>query len=85
MLMEQPTESISPHDPTSRQDGAVLEGHEQVAGLLCHPLPYWMRCDPEHADPAGRDLDRKPHIQPPQQDRVHGEEVHGYHTGGLGP
>jgi hypothetical protein len=22
--------------------GAVLKGHEQVAGLLCHPLPYWM-------------------------------------------
>jgi hypothetical protein len=21
---------------------AVLKGHEQVAGLLCHPLPYWM-------------------------------------------
>jgi hypothetical protein len=21
---------------------AVLKGHEQIAGLLCHPLPYWI-------------------------------------------
>jgi hypothetical protein len=72
---------ITEHKPELAD--AVLKGHEQVAGLLCHPLPYWMRCHPEHMDPAGRDLDRKQHIQPPQQDRLHGEEVHRQHTGSL--
>jgi hypothetical protein len=34
-------------------------------------------------DPAGCHLDREQHIQPAQQDRVHGEEVDGQHAAGL--
>jgi hypothetical protein len=41
-------------------------------------------CHPEHVDLAGRHLDRKQHVHPPQEDRVHGEEVHRQHTRGLG-
>ena len=51
----------------------VAELHEEVPGLLDHPLPHRMRCHREHVDPAGRHLDRKQDVQPPQQDRVHGE------------
>jgi hypothetical protein len=63
---------------------AVLEDHEQVAGLLCHPLPDRMCCHPEQRNPAAGDLDHKQHIQPLEQHRVHGEEVHRQCPGGLG-
>jgi hypothetical protein len=33
-----------------------------------------MRCDPQHMDPAGRDLDRKQHIQPLEQHRSTGKQ-----------
>jgi len=33
-----------------------FKGHEQIAGLLRHPLPYRMRRYPEHVDLAGGDL-----------------------------
>ena len=32
----------------------VAELHEEVPGLLDHPLPHRMRCHREHVDPAGR-------------------------------
>jgi hypothetical protein len=35
-------------------------------------------------DPAGGHLEHEQDIQPLQQDGVHGEEVHGQHTRGLG-
>ena len=34
----------------------VAELHEEVPGLLDHPLPHRMRCHREHVDPAGRPL-----------------------------
>ena len=43
-----------------------------------------MRCDPEHVDAAGGDIDHKQHVQPLQEHGVHGEEVHRQHTLGLG-
>src|SRR6266542_2792828 len=46
--------------------------------------PCRMRRHPEQVDPAGCDLDREQDVHPPQQDRVHGAEVHSDHTGGLG-
>ena len=44
-----------------------------------------MRCDPEHVDAAGGDLDHEQHVQPLQEHGVHGEEVHGQHALGLCP
>jgi hypothetical protein len=58
--------------------------HDQVAGLLYNPRSGWMLCDTEHVDPAGRYLDREQHMQPLQEDGVHGEEVDGQHALGLG-
>jgi hypothetical protein len=64
---------------------AVFEAHEQVAGLLRHPLSQWMRCHTEHVNPARADLDRKQHVQPLEEHGVHGEEAHRQHTLGLRP
>ena len=61
----------------------LTKGHEQIAGLLCHPVPDWMRCDPEHVDAAGGDLDHEQHVQPLQEHGVHGEEVHRQDAVGL--
>jgi Integrase core domain len=33
--------------------GTVFELHEQVAGLLRHPVPHGMGCDTEQVDPGG--------------------------------
>jgi len=44
-------------DYISEPADAVSKPHEQVPRLLCHPRPHWMRCHPEHVDPAGRHLD----------------------------
>jgi hypothetical protein len=55
---------------------AVFELHEQVAGLLRHPLPDWMRGHPEHLDPAGAHLKHEQHLQPSQPHRVDGEQAH---------
>jgi hypothetical protein len=65
--------------------GAVVKGHEQIAGLLGHPLPHRMRRHPEHMDLTGGDLDHKQHVQTFEQHRVHGEEVHRQDAVGLGP
>ncbi len=39
---------------------------------------------PRAHNPPGRDLNHEQHIQPPQEHRVHAEEVHRQHTIGLG-
>jgi hypothetical protein len=51
----------------------VVNGHNQVAGLLGHPRLHWVRRHPEHMDLAGGDLDHKQHVQPFEQHGVHGE------------
>jgi hypothetical protein len=63
----------------------AFELHEQVAGLLRHPIPNWMRRDTEHMDPPSVRREHEQHVQPLQQHRVHGEDVDGQHTRGLCP
>jgi hypothetical protein len=63
----------------------VSELHEEIPGLLGHPLPHRMRCHAMHVDPACRHLDHQQHLQPLQQHRLHSEEVHGQHTLSLRP
>jgi hypothetical protein len=73
---------IAKHEP--EPTAPLLKVHHQVSGLLGDPLPHRMRRNPQHMDPAGRDLDREQDVQPLQEERVHGEEVHGQHALGLG-
>jgi hypothetical protein len=47
---------IADHKPET--SGAVAEFHQQVPGLLGHPLPHWMRRHPEHMDSTSRHLNR---------------------------
>jgi hypothetical protein len=35
-----------------------------------------MRRHPEHMHPAGGDLDHQQHLQPLEQHRVHGDQIH---------
>src|SRR4051794_24298703 len=63
-------------DQETEPVGPLAEVHQQIPGLLRHPLPYRMRRDAEHMDPAGGDLDGEQNLQPPQQHGIHGEEIH---------
>ena len=56
--------------------GAVVNGHEQIAGLLCPQSPTGCGVTPSTWTPAGGDLDHEQHVQPLQEHGVHGEEVH---------
>ena len=71
-------------DQQPESTDAVSEPHDQVAGLLRHPLPHRMRRHTQHVDPASRHLDDKQHLQLLQQHRVRCEEVYGQYTSGLG-
>jgi hypothetical protein len=44
-----------------------------------------MRCHPKHVDSAGSHLEYEQHVQPLQEDGVHGEAVHRQHALGLCP
>ena len=61
----------------------VRKHQQQVAGLLGHPLPGWMRRHPGHMDPPGVQFDKEQDVQPPQPDSVDGEEVARDDPGGL--
>jgi hypothetical protein len=77
--------------PKSRIDADLqLTGHvrisapyEQVAGLLGDPCAIGIRGHPGQMDSAGVQFDEEQHVQPPQPDRVDGEEVAGDDPGGL--
>jgi hypothetical protein len=43
-----------------------------------------MRYHPEHVDPVAGHLQHEQHVQPLQEDGVHGEEIHRRHTVDLG-
>jgi hypothetical protein len=54
---------------------ALVEVHQQVTRLLSNPGAGWMGRHPDHMDLTGGDLDEKQHIDPLEQDGVHGEGV----------
>jgi hypothetical protein len=56
---------------------------QQVAGLLGDPLAVGVGGDAGQVNTAGVQLDEEQHLQPPQPDRVDGEEVAGNDPGGL--
>jgi hypothetical protein len=54
---------------------AVLEIHQQVAGLLGHPGAGRMRGDAGQVHAAGTVLDKEQHVQAPQEHGVDVEEI----------
>jgi hypothetical protein len=70
----------------SEDRGAVVEVHQQVAGLLGGPGSGRVAGGPEDVHVAAADLEGEEHIDPFQGDRaVDVEEVHGQHGRGLRP
>jgi hypothetical protein len=64
-------------DEEPERGGAVVEVHQQVAGLLCSPRSVWMRGQAEDVHVATADFHGEEHVEPFQGDRaVDVEEVH---------
>ena len=63
--------------------GAVVEVHEQVAGLLGQPRSGRVGGDAEDVHPAGGVLDDEERVEPAQGDRVEVEQVAGQDRLGL--
>jgi hypothetical protein len=61
-----------------------VEGHDQVAGLLGHPVTGGVAGDAEQVDSAAADVDGEEHVDPTQENGVDVEEVAGEHRAGLG-
>ena len=66
-------------DQEARPLAALVEIHQQVARLLRHPGRVRVARACEVLDPAGADRDEEQHVQPPQPDRLDGEEIAGQH------
>jgi len=62
-------------DQEARPLVAVVEIHQQVARRLRHPCRIRVARASYVLDPAHPDRDEEQHVQPPQPDRVDGEEV----------
>jgi len=71
------------HQELHRLSGFVQD-HDQVAGLLGHPVTGGVAGDAEQVDPAAADIDGEEHVDPAQENGVDGEEVAGEHRAGLG-
>jgi hypothetical protein len=59
----------------ARALAAVVEVHQQVPRLLHHPRPIRVARTGEVLDPPRPDRDEEQHVQPPQPDGIHGENV----------
>ena len=62
---------------------SLVQHQQQVAGLLGGPAAVGVGSHPAEMDPSAVELDEEQHIQPPQPDRIDGEEVAGHDPGGL--
>ena len=56
---------------------AAIQVHGEVAGLLHRPGPGRVRGYSGQVQPAGAVLDEDQHVQPPEQRRLHNQEVTG--------
>src|SRR5436190_1735791 len=65
--------AITDHKP--RLDTLVVDVHEQVARLLGHPCAVGLRRDPGEVHATSRQLNEKQDVEPPQEDRVDGQEI----------
>ena len=61
------------------------QDQQQVAGLLGDPAAVGIGGHPGQVDPPGVQFDEEQHVQPPQPDRIDGEEVAGEDAGVLQP
>ena len=55
--------------------GVIVEVHQQVTGLLGHPLPRRVSSDPGQVHTAGAVLDEEQHVQAAQEHGIDVEEV----------
>jgi hypothetical protein len=65
--------AITDHKP--RLDPLVVDVHEQVARLLGHPCAVGIRRDPGEVHTTSRQLNEEQDVEPPQEDRVDGQEI----------
>ena len=63
--------------------GALAQVHNEVAGLLDHPLSGGVCGDAEQVDPSGGHLHDHQRVPAPQQDRVEVQEVDAQQANGL--
>jgi hypothetical protein len=56
-------------------DVLLVELHQQIARLLGNPTTVRVGRDPGDPDTPGRQLDEEQNIEPPEEERVDGEEV----------
>ena len=70
-------------DQESESFGAIVEVHQQVAGLLGHPGPGRMGGDPGNVHAATGVLDHHEDVEAAQEDRVDVGEVDGEDRSGL--
>jgi hypothetical protein len=74
--------SVADEEPEG--GNAIVEVHQQVAGLLGGPRSGRIARRPEDVHVAAADFQGEEHIDPFQRDRaVDVEEIHGQHGGGL--
>jgi len=73
--------SRSQHE--AQLSSSFAEHQQQVAGLLGDPAAVGVGGHPSQVDPAGVQLDEEQDVQPPQPDRVDGEEVARHDPGRL--
>jgi hypothetical protein len=64
--------------------GALIQVHDEVAGLLRRPCPGRVRGYPGQVQSSGAVLDEYQHVQPLEQSRLHRQEVAGDDRVGLG-
>jgi hypothetical protein len=64
--------------------GSLVEAHQQVPGLLRHPVTGRVPRDSDDVDLAGGELDEEQHVDPLQPHGIDGEEVARQDRVGLG-
>src|SRR5262249_35904895 len=67
--------AVSIRDEEPGADILVVEPHQEVARLLGHPPPFWIRRDTCQPDTASGKLNEEQDVGPLQEQGVDGEEV----------
>src|SRR2546421_4379163 len=75
--------AVAVTDEEPERVGPLAQVHDDIPGLLDHPLRGGVSGYAEQVDPPGGHLHHHQHVQPSQQNRVQVEEVDGQQTLGL--
>jgi hypothetical protein len=83
-LVESPAElAVTVVDQQPERPFLLAQLHREITRLLRHPGSGGIRRAGHELDSTGREREEEEHIDPPQPDRLDGEEVTGEHAGGL--